>query len=111
MSFHPEQVRAIVTGLLISAGTANAAMAAVLTPDAARLQQLTACEYGLDPKFVSVSNIERVEENEALVTYFYDAKIQGKDKKCAISVGGGQYFAPMCAKPGRPVSKGGLPQD
>jgi hypothetical protein len=111
MSFHPALVRAIVIGLLISAGTANITMAAVLTPNAAKLQYLTAREYGLDPASVSVSNIQREEETEGLATYYYDAKIQGKEKKCYISSGADMYFTPMCAKSGTSISRGAIQQD
>lgn len=96
-----------VLGLMVAILSACGSVAATIVPREATLQKLTAREYGLEPKSVSVTHI-RSESDGPLVgsaTVYYDAKINGQNKKCYVTTVMGAVSTPMCAKPGQALSK------
>jgi hypothetical protein len=101
-------VRVSALGLMVSVLAACGTVAASFAPGEESLQKLTAREYGVDPKQVTISNIQSEGDGPliASATVYYDAKIKGQNRKCYITTAMGGNSSPMCAKPGQSLTKG-----
>jgi hypothetical protein len=109
MVFKDKLVRVSALGLMVSVLAACGTIAASFAPGEESLQKLTAREFGVDPKQVSISNIQSEGDGPLVssATVYYDAKIKGQNRKCYVTTAMGANSSPMCAKPGQSLTKGG----